>query len=228
MRSASSTASCVRAAGASCSRPSTGRALRPSRTIRSPIRRSAPVFSGSTTIGASMAATTAGGCAKRGSKFARSTMRPVSARRSGGATHCPTTGSTSCAGPLTERFVPVRRGRRDRHPTAAAALAGRHRMNVWLEKSVCLISTLEWNNLPPRFFAEKVAESGKLFRIFVITNPKPPSLMERSRRRVLSPMPMGPIRRSGRPRHLPPHFGGAEPFAAVFPAADRAANSLNP
>ncbi len=35
-----------------------------------------------------------------GSKFARSTMRPVSARRSGGATHCPTIGSTSCAGPF--------------------------------------------------------------------------------------------------------------------------------
>ena len=25
-------------------------------------------------------------------------------------------------------------------------------MNVWLEKSVCLISTLEWNNLPPPGF----------------------------------------------------------------------------
>ena len=37
-------------------------------------------------------------------------------------------------------------------------------MNVWLEKSVCLISTLEWNNLPPPdFFAEKVAESGNYF-----------------------------------------------------------------
>ena len=134
------------------------------------------------------------------------TMRPVSARRSGGATHCPTTGSTSCAGPFDGA---VRSG--SPRPSGQApdgcgrSLAGRHRMNVWLEKSVCLISTLEWNNLPPpRFFCGKSCRIGKLFRIFVITNPKPPSLMERSRRRVLSPMPMGPIRRSGRPRHLPP------------------------
>ena len=85
-----------------------------------------------------------GGCAKRGSKFARSTMRPVSARRSGGATHCPTIGSTSCAGPFDGA---VRSG--SPRPSGAypdgcgRSLAGRHRMNVWLEKSVCLISTPE-------------------------------------------------------------------------------------
>ena len=79
-----------------------------------------------------------------GSKFARSTMRPVSARRSGGATHCPTIGSTSCAGPFDGA---VRSG--SPRPSGAypdgcgRSLAGRHRMNVWLEKSVCLISTPE-------------------------------------------------------------------------------------
>lgn len=78
--------------------------------IRSSIRPSAPASSGSTTIGASTAATMPSGCARRGSRFVRPTMRRGSPMPSGGAMRCRTIGSIRCAGPSDGRLSPIAGG----------------------------------------------------------------------------------------------------------------------
>lgn len=105
-------------------------------------------------------------------------------------------------------------------------------MNVWLEKSVCLISTLEWNNLPPPIFLRKKLQNREIISYICDNQPKT-TLSDGTITPtcIVSDADGADPAIGSAPAPSPPHthtLEGRNPFAAVFPAADRAANSLNP
>ena len=102
-------------------------------------------------------------------------------------------------------------------------------MNVWLEKSVCLIYMSEWNNLPPPDFLRKKLQNREIVSYICDNQPKT-TLSDGTITPtcIVSDADGADPAIGSAPAPSPPTLEGRNLFAAVFPAADRAANSLNP
>ena len=102
-------------------------------------------------------------------------------------------------------------------------------MNVWLDKSAYLISAPEWNNLPPPpIFLRKKLQNREIVSYICDNQPKTTLSDGTITPTCIVSDADGADPAIGSAPAPSPAFGGADPFAAVFPAADRAANSLNP